>query len=190
MIEKLESQICVLQAAPIIEETKTGHTTINYISLEDEETYNKPIHKSLIEKLNIENNDAKTSGVEKFNKNSSTIYVKEFTTTINDEEHNGSFYLSFSDKWGDESKEEERIGGILPFSMAMCLRSAMENAVSNIGVKKFVSLKNEDLIKPCEKYTNWANTNPQEIPRELLNIFNQHINYTNINVIDKNFSTD
>ena len=186
-IEKLESQICVLQTAPIASETKTGQTTMNFISLNDFDTYKRPIQAKAIEGFSSQENQNIVGGVVRSPNNNPTIYVKEFTTTKQDEEHNGMFYLHFLDKWSSgkyDATYEEKVGGILPLCTAVCLRRAMQNAVSNAGSSKYVPLRSDDVAKPCAKYIDWANHNPQEIPQTLLDIYNKHVNYSTTNLIE------
>ena len=115
-----------------------------------------------------------------------TVFVKEFTS-VEDEEHNGGFYLHFLDKWASgkyDATYEEKIGGTLPLCTSVCLRRAMQNAVSNAGASKYVPLRIDDVVKPCGKYMDWANCNPQDIPQTLLDIYNKHVNYATTNLIE------
>ena len=186
-IEKLESQICVLQTAPIASETNTSQSTINFVSLNDEETYRRPIQAKAIEEFAQQENSSLVGGVLQSPKNNPTVYVTQFTS-VADEEHFGNFYLHFFDKWLagsiDEPSYEEKVGGTLPLCTAVCLRRAMQNAVSNAGASKYVPLRADDVVKPCGKYMDWANYNPQDIPQTLLDIYNKHVNYANTNLIE------
>lgn len=186
-IEKLESQICVLQTAPIASETKTGQTTVNFISLNDEITYKRPIQAKAIEEYTSQENQNIVGGVVRSPNDNPTVYVTEFTS-VADEEHSGDFYLHFFDKWlagaVDEPSYEEKVGGILPLCTSVCLRRAMQNAVSNAGANKYVPLRADDVVKPCGKYMDWASYNPQDIPQILLDIYNKHVNYATTNLIE------
>lgn len=185
-IEKLESQICVLQTAPIASETKTGQTTVNFISLNDEETKKRPIEAKAIEEFKSIENQNIVGGVVRSPNDNPTVFVKEFTS-VEDDEHSGGFYLHFLDKWASgkyDATYEEKVGGILPLCTAVCLRRAMQNAVSNVGASKYIPLRIDDVVKPCGKYMDWANCNPQDIPQTLLDIYNKHVNYATINLIE------
>lgn len=186
-IEKLESQICVLQTAPIASETNTNQSTINFVSLNDEETYKRPIQAKAIEEWSSQENQNIIGGVVRSPNNNPTVYVTQFTS-VADEEHFGDFYLHFFDKWLqgsiDEPSYEEKVGGTLPLCTSVCLRRAMQNAVSNAGASKYVPLRADDVVKPCGKYMDWANYNPQDIPQTLLDIYNKHVNYATTNLIE------
>lgn len=186
-IEKLESQICVLQTAPIASETNTGQSTINFVSLNDEETYRRPIQAKAIEEFSQQENSSLVGGVLQSPNNNPTVYVTQFTS-VADEEHFGDFYLHFFDKWLagsiDEPSYEEKVGGILPLCTAVCLRRAMQNAVSNSCASKYVPLRTDDVVKPCGKYIEWANYHPQDIPQTLLDIYNKNVNYETTNLIE------
>ena len=185
-IEKLESQICVLQTAPIASETKTGQTTVNFISLNDDETKKRPIEAKAIEEFQSLENQNIVGGVVRSPNDNPTVFVKEFTS-VEDEEHNGGFYLHFLDKWASgkyDATYEEKIGGALPLCTSVCLRRAMQNAVSNAGASKYVPLSTDDVVKPCGKYMDWANYNPQDIPQTLLDIYNKHVNYAITNLLE------
>lgn len=186
-IEKLESQICVLQTAPIASETKTCQTTVNFVSLNDEVTYKRPIQAKAIEEYSSQENQNIVGGVVKSPNDNPTVYVVEFTS-VEDEEHSGDFYLHFFDKWlqgsTDEPSYEEKVGGTLPLCTSVCLRRAMQNAVSNLGANRYTPLKTDDITKPCGKYMDWANYNPQDIPQTLLDIYNKHVDYATTNLIE------
>ena len=185
-IKILESQICVLQAAPIANETKTGQTTVNFVSLDDEATKERPIQaKAIAEYRDLKEKNI-IGGVVKSSNDNPTVYVVKFTS-VEDEEHFSEFYLHSLDKWPKgpyESKYEENVGGILPVCTSVCLRRAMKNAVSNLGANEYTPLKVGDLIKPCDKYMDWAKYHPQNIPKNLLDIYNNHFNYTTNNLIE------
>ena len=112
----------------------------------------------------------------------------ELLISFEDEEHFGDFYLHFFDKWLsgaiDEPSYKEKVGGILPLCTAVCLRRAIQNAVSNAGTSKYIPLRADDVTKPCEKYMDWANSNPQDIPQTLLDIYNKHVDYQNTNLME------
>lgn len=185
-IEKLESQICVLQTAPIVSETKTNQTIVNFISLADDETIDKPIESKALNDYRELQNQSLIGGVFQSPNNNPTIYVKEFTTR-QDEEHNGGFYLHFLDEWSsgrNSATYQEKVGGVLPLCTAICLRRAMQNAVSNAGTSKYVPLRVDDVVKPCGKYLDWANHHPQDIPQTLLEIYNRRVNYATTNLIE------
>ena len=184
-IEKLESQICNLQLAPIASETKTCQTTINFVSLGDEETINKPIEQKALYDYNQQSNQDIIGGISKSPNVNPTVYVKEFTTLPRDEEHSGGYYMHFLHEWinGGE-KYEEQVGGILPLCAAVCLRRAMQNAVSNNRTARYVPLSSDDVVKPCAKFLDWANFHPQELPQSLLEVYNQHVDYENTNLIE------
>jgi len=185
IIELLESQICIIQTAPIASETKTNQTTLNFISLNDEETQNRPIQSKAIEDFNSLQNENLVGGVFASPNNNPTLFVNQFTT-IQDEEHSGDFYLHFFENWQastDGPSYEEKVGGILPLCTAISLRIAMQNAVMNSNSNSFTPLKVEDLVTPCGKYMEWSNYNPQDIPESLLEIYNKNVNYNNINYL-------
>ena len=96
--------------------------------------------------------------------------------------------MHFFDKWlqgsTDEPSYEEKVGGTLPLCTSVCLRRAMQNAVSNEGARKYVPLRADDVVKPCGKYMDWANYNPQDIPQTLLAIYNKHVDYATTNLIE------
>jgi len=186
-IEKLESQICVLQTAPFACETKTNQTTINFVSIADSEVEVNPVESKAIEDFESLENKEIIGGVTTSPENNPTVYVKEFTTRERDDEHYGDYYLHLLNDWesGRQSASyEEKVGGVLPLCTAICLRRAMQNAVSNAHASKFVPLSANDVVKPCVKYVKWANFHPQEIPVSLLEIYNKHVDYANTNLID------
>lgn len=184
-IEKLESQICVIQTAPFASETQTNQTTINFISLADDEISTTGVGVYALEDFARLENQNVVGGITTNPQNNPIVYVKEFTTK-SDDEHFGEHYLHLPNGWGGSSHgtSEEYVGGILPLCAAVCLRRAMENAVFNVGSYKYTPLRADDVIKPCGKYINWAKTNPQELPQALMDIYNKHVNYNAINLIE------
>lgn len=193
-IEDLESQICVLQSAPVANETKTGQTTINFISLADYEMKKSPINeKTANDFLEMEDHEKIAGGVLSGQNANPVVYVKEFTC-IGDEEHLSEFYFHQLDKWITTDfaadlkygrlKENELVGGVLPLCTAICLRRAMENAVFNARSKKYIPLRSKDVLGPCEKFMDFANEAPQESVLALLEIYNANIDYKKVNLIE------
>ena len=164
-IKNLESQICVLQAAPICENSPTAQTTKNFINLSDLDTRKCPINiRSMQRFLAMPPEEQMTTfgGVYRETP-SDVIFVGEAHSDSSQigVQHESEFYLSFEEDWADDIPAETREGGCLPISLASCLRFSVQNAIKNSQSSTFAPLDSEKMTDQCQVITDKANKNPQ-----------------------------
>lgn len=141
-IEKLESQICVLQTAPFANMANTNQTTVNFLSTSDSVISSTKIYEDAKKSLGDS-----VGGVFKGDNNSVTAAVDLITFVGQDADHYAELYTDLFDKDIDLN---ERYDLMLTASVAACLRKAVKNSLKNSNEKDLVPLKLESMTSLCE----------------------------------------
>ena len=148
---QIESQMCVFQVGPYVEESKTNQTTVNFISLNDNALNDKPMQKTLKNKKGKEivGDVTSTEG------NETIVYVNGLTKDEFGEEHYAMYYFRTVE---DGLNKDDIVGDVLAASLTVCLKKSIINAYTNgKNGKKFKPITPESFKEPCAKIMKMAN---------------------------------
>lgn len=143
-IEKLESQICVLQIAPYANMANTNQTTVNFLSLSDEIISSTRIFERAEQEL-----ADSYAGVFKGENNSISTVVDQITFVGQDGDHYAELY---TDLFNEDINLNERYDLMLTASVAACLRKTVKNSLKNADSETLVPLKLESMASLCESF--------------------------------------
>lgn len=141
-IEKLESQICVLQIAPFANMANTNQTTVNFLSLSDLTVSATRIFERAKKDL-----ADSAGGVFEGENNSISAVIDQITFVGQDADHYSELYTDLFDKDIDLN---ERYDLMLTVSVAACLRETVKNSLDNEKNQTILPLKLEHMNSLCE----------------------------------------